>query len=240
MDRKVLEGWIAEGLSLEQMGERAGRHPSTLSYWLRKHELRAVGAEEHRARGSLGREELQALVDAGRSIRQIARALDRSPTTVRHWLRRHGIEPAGRVGSARDRRRGEGDVELVCPRHGPAVHRPRNDGGLRCLACRSEAVARRRRQIKRLLVAEAGGRCARCGYDRCLRALEFHHVDPATKEFGIALHGLTRSLRRARIEAAKCVLLCSNCHMEVEAGLISLASCADKVADDCDVGISPR
>jgi hypothetical protein len=35
--------------------------------------------------------------------------------------------------------------------------------------------------------------------------------------------GATRSLERNRREAAKCVLLCSNCHAEVEAGLKILA-----------------
>jgi hypothetical protein len=71
-------------------------------------------------------------------------------------------------------------------------------------------------------VEGAGGCCAICGYARCLRALEFHHRDPAQKAFGVALHGVTRSLARARAEAAKCVLLCSNCHMEVEHGMTAL------------------
>jgi ribosomal protein L30E len=53
-------------------------------------------------------------------------------------------------------------------------------------------------------------------------ALHFHHIDPATKSFGLARRGITRSLERVRAEAAKCVLLCSNCHAEVEAGLVAL------------------
>jgi transposase len=190
---------------------------------------RQAGTGTHAARGPLERAELARLVGAGLSIRQIAAALDRAPTTVRHWLRRYGIEPAGRA-----RRSSAGrhhDVELTCPRHGPTLHRPRSDGGLRCLACRSEAVSRRRREVKMTLVAEAGGCCALCGYDRCLRALEFHHRDPSAKSFGLGVQGLTRSLRIAREEAAKCVLLCSNCHMEVEAGLTSLPSGADTVAE---------
>jgi hypothetical protein len=55
------------------------------------------------------------------------------------------------------------------------------------------------------------------------RALEFHHVDPAAKRFGVAFRGVTRSLDAAREEASKCVLLCANCHAEVEAGVRSLA-----------------
>jgi hypothetical protein len=53
-------------------------------------------------------------------------------------------------------------------------------------------------------------------------ALHFHHLDPAAKQFGISGRGFTRSLAKMRDEAAKCVLLCSNCHAEVEAGIASL------------------
>ncbi len=71
-------------------------------------------------------------------------------------------------------------------------------------------------------MAEAGGGCAACGYDRHLGALEFHHVDPATKRFGLGNEGVTRSIAAMRSEAAKCVLLCANCHAEVEAGFITI------------------
>jgi hypothetical protein len=81
-----------------------------------------------------------------------------------------------------------------------------------------EAVVEWRRRKKAKLVAEAGGRCVLCGYDRCLAALEFHHRDRRTKSFGLSLRGLTRSIEKCRAEAAKCVLLCANCHAEVEVG----------------------
>ena len=93
----------------------------------------------------------------------------------------------------------------------------------RCARCRAERVTERRRKVKQILVAEAGGRCQLCGYERCSRALGFHHVDPASKSFTVAFGGLTRSIARARAEVGKCVLLCANCHMEVEAGVRSLA-----------------
>jgi hypothetical protein len=53
--------------------------------------------------------------------------------------------------------------------------------------------------------------------DRCMAALEFHHVNPAEKAFHVSRNGVARSLARA--ETRKCVLLCSNCHMEVETGV---------------------
>ena len=71
-------------------------------------------------------------------------------------------------------------------------------------------------------MAEAGGRCQLCGYDRHPAALQFHHVDPSTKGFALGASGLTRALEVMRREAAKCLLLCSNCHAEVEVGFAAL------------------
>ena len=70
---------------------------------------------------------------------------------------------------------------------------------------------------------EAGVSCALCGYDRCIRALHFHHVDPSTKSFTVSHGGVTASIARARGEAAKCILLCSNCHAEVESKRVEVA-----------------
>ncbi len=49
-------------------------------------------------------------------------------------------------------------------------------------------------------------------------ALQFHHLEPSAKSFGLSMRGLTRSIEKLREEAAKCVLLCANCHAEVEVG----------------------
>ncbi len=69
-----------------------------------------------------------------------------------------------------------------------------------------------------MLVAEAGGRCRSCGYDRCPANLHFHHVDPIQKSFELSMSA-GRSLAAYRAEAAKCVLVCANCHGEIEAEL---------------------
>jgi len=45
-------------------------------------------------------------------------------------------------------------------------------------------------------------------------------------EAGLAKRGFTRSIEKMRAEAAKCVLLCSNCHAEVEAGIATLPAAA--------------
>lgn len=93
----------------------------------------------------------------------------------------------------------------------------RSGSRLRCSLCNREYVAKRRRKNKLQLVEERGGKCELCGYHRYVGALDFHHRDPKTKKFGIAEKGMTYSLSRLREEAAKCALLCGNCHAEVEA-----------------------
>lgn len=130
------------------------------------------------------------------------------------------IGPGRRPNAALVAARESGEVEVVdrCRWHGETTFVLEARGYYRCRRCRSERVANRRRAVKTQLIEEAGGRCQLCGYDRCARALQFHHVDPASKRFAIALRGVTRAIARAREEAAKCVLLCANCHAEVEAG----------------------
>jgi hypothetical protein len=55
-----------------------------------------------------------------------------------------------------------------------------------------------------------------------MAALQFHHLRPDEKQFSLGRKGVARSLEKARAEARKCVLLCANCHAEVEAGALGL------------------
>lgn len=111
----------------------------------------------------------------------------------------------------------ETDIVRECVRHGEQPHMERSDSGTyRCRKCASEAVVKRRQRVKAILVAEAGGKCIKCGYNRYFGALDFHHRDPLIKEFGISSKGMTYSLARMRREAKKCDLICKNCHTELE------------------------
>jgi len=212
---------LAEGRSIEAIARETGRAASTVAYWVNKHGLTSQHAERHAPRGGIERVELQALLDEGLSIRAMAQRLGVSYTTVRHWLAKHElVTPRGRrlAETAPARAAGAETTEAHCPEHGLTTFVRRGADGFRCRLCRTGAVQRRRREVKRILVEEAGGACVLCGYDRSLAGLHFHHVDPAAKAFALSRHGVTRSLDAARAEAAKCVLLCSNCHAEVEAG----------------------
>ena len=84
------------------------------------------------------------------------------------------------------------------------------------------AVKKRRKKVREMAVAYKGGRCCRCGYDRCLDALEFHHLDREKKDFGISAKGYTRSWKAIEQELDKCIMLCANCHRELHAGMLNM------------------
>ena len=81
----------------------------------------------------------------------------------------------------------------------------------------------RRRNFKLELVKLRGSKCQVCGYDKCLPALDFHHVDKTKKSFSISNSFRLRGNKTIILEEIKkCVLLCSNCHHEVHEGLIEV------------------
>lgn len=222
MDKAWLEARLEEGRSIESIAREAGKHPSTVGHWVTKYGLASAHAARHAAKGPPERDVLAALVAEGSSLQQMADRLGVGATTVRHWLRRYGLatERARRAAAAP---RGPRVVIRECPHHGFTTWVRSGDGRrYRCKRCRSEHVSARRRRVKQLLVDEAGGRCILCGYDRYAGALQFHHLDPSAKSFALSVQGVARSLEKARAEAAKCVLICANCHAEVEGGVATI------------------
>lgn len=83
----------------------------------------------------------------------------------------------------------------------------------RCRDCIKLYLHEKREQNKKVLVGMLGGKCNCCGYDKCLGALDFHHIDESTKSFDISSR-LEKDPLLLEQELKKCVLWCSNCHRE--------------------------
>jgi hypothetical protein len=144
------------------------------------------------------KEVLVNLLNQRLSTKKIAERLGRTEKTVLYWERRHGLSPAfPAVGNASRRRRGSLEEMADAMTRAPIVHR---------------------RRLKVKAIGYKGGKCILCGYDRCNAALEFHHVDKGAKGFGLSRGGRIRSWESIMKELDKCVLVCANCHREVEAG----------------------
>ena len=71
-----------------------------------------------------------------------------------------------------------------------------------------------------------GGKCEKCGYNTCMKALEFHHLDPSKKDFTISNDHFR--LIDAVNESKKCILLCSNCHKELHDNLWDISELKER------------
>lgn len=80
-----------------------------------------------------------------------------------------------------------------------------------CKQCDDALVLEQQKRRKRIFVELKGGKCQKCGYNKCIGALEFHHVNKEEKEFNI---NRNLSLEQMENELQKCILLCANCHRE--------------------------
>lgn len=194
MERSELERLLKEGLSLAEIARRRGLDPSTVRKAAKRLGVPVPQAQRWVAK-PIPLDTLLAEFEGGATHRELAARFGVSVTTVRKHLRRHGLSTKRRRhASVSDDARREQPYEATgkCRRHGTALFQLDARGYYRCLSCRAEAVVRRRKKVKQTLVDEAGRRCVLCGYDRCVRALHFHHRDPAAKgpslSAGAAIH----------------------------------------------------
>ena len=89
-----------------------------------------------------------------------------------------------------------------------------------CYDCMPDGIQLTRGMFLAKIKEQRGGKCIRCGYDKCIKALEFHHLDPSKKDFTISNDNF--HLMDAIEESKKCILICSNCHKELHDGLWSI------------------
>src|SRR5690554_4536093 len=87
----------------------------------------------------------------------------------------------------------------------------------------AEATKKWRTKTKENLVKAMGGKCVCCGYNKCNRALSFHHLDPSEKDFSFGnVRANPRSIEKIIAEVKKCVMVCNNCHAEIHDNIITL------------------
>ena len=83
---------------------------------------------------------------------------------------------------------------------------------VKCISQTNTRAAVRKGKLRKYIEDNMDLRCVKCGYDK-LPALDFDHLDPATKEYNVSqLISSGCSLERLMNEIAKCRILCSNCH----------------------------
>lgn len=87
------------------------------------------------------------------------------------------------------------------------------NSGHRAEICNSCVTLKRKILIKQKAIKYKGGSCSKCGYNKCVDAMSFHHINPNNKSFAIA-GNYNRKWIDIEKELDKCILLCFNCHIE--------------------------
>lgn len=104
----------------------------------------------------------------------------------------------------------------------------RNTTGKRknCVTCIPEGkgadASYIRRILKEKMVRENGGKCHSCELVSHPSVYDFHHIDPTQKSFSVGDKTSTIKWLLIQEELKKCVMLCSNCHRLLHAGVITL------------------
>jgi len=74
---------------------------------------------------------------------------------------------------------------------------------------------------KKKLVKYKGGKCELCGYNRSINALHFHTRNKDGKDYIIS--GKTLSMDTLKKDVDKYVLVCSNCRVEINEGIVDIS-----------------
>lgn len=157
-------------------------------------------------------ENLKILISRNKSINEIGKILGKSPGTVSYWIKKHGLKTNFML--LKDTEVGPLIKECrTCKVILNKTNRPLGRGNI-CRTCKSKDDVERRKRKKNEAIIERGGKCNVCGYDKTPSALEFHHIDPDSKEKA-PNELMSLSLKKQKEELDKCILLCANCHREV-------------------------
>ena len=162
------------------------------------------------------KEQLQELIEQGLSQHKIAKILNVSQATIQRYLKQFNLKTKSMDFNIY---RNNPYLCEQCGETNKAEFPPLRKS--LCKKCHQKYMSNLRLERKKILVDYKGGKCQICGYNKYYGALDFHHLDPNTKDPDwIKLR--QRKLEKIKEELDKCILLCSNCHKEVHANLTVL------------------
>jgi transposase len=171
----------------------------------------------------MDRDLLVSYVEQGLSIYTIGKKFNKAPTTVKYWLSKYNLKTKNKSFKDGYHHSNPKKVDIqnqfcsICndklTSENAYFRKNRKIYCPKCKNCTSKETKNIRKNSKEKAIEYKGGCCNRCGYNKNIATLEFHHLNPLEKE--ISPSKLTnREWEVLREEIDKCILLCSNCHRE--------------------------
>ena len=164
-------------------------------------------------------------LNLNKSSYQIAKDFNKSPTTIRYWIKKYGLTKVKKDYKA-------------CPSCGEEksitdFYNRRDGKGTSsyCKTCTNNQTLLRQRNLKQQCIEYKGGSCISCGYDKYQGALEFHHLDSSQKDFNLSNVKHYSFTNKIKEELDKCILLCSNCHREIHGGYLIYDEKLEKIIE---------
>lgn len=164
------------------------------------------------------KEDIEKLVNEGKSVRQIQKELGCAYKTVQRRLVEYGLKTKRSIRLRNCKycdAKLTGHKQYFCNDNCKAkyYYREKTNNSVIAKSQKHITVGRER---KKTLVNHLGGKCAICGYDKNLASLNFHHINIDDKKFQISGRLMsTKPFDELLVEANKCMLVCNNCHMEL-------------------------
>lgn len=157
----------------------------------------------------MNKELLIKAIEQGLSTWKLAEKFNTTQSNIRYWLKKFDLQTVRKTCEIEDTK--------LCPRckdikSSDEFYNYKKRSSF-CKSCIVESNKERQRAFKQQAVDYKGGKCYKCGYNKCLAALDFHHTNPEEKDpkWNNYKRKFTDKMKK---ELDKCVLLCSNCHRE--------------------------
>ena len=171
----------------------------------------------------MDRDLLVSCVEQGMSTRELSLKFNKGQTTIRYWLNKYNLKTKNKSFTDGYINPNIKRVEIgnqKCCRCNVLLT-PENSYDRKqkkiyssyCKECTSKNTLEKRIKFKQFCVDYKGGSCIKCGYNKDITALEFHHKNPKDKEIDPSKM-MNKSPEFIKNELDKCELLCSNCHRE--------------------------
>lgn len=150
-------------------------------------------------------------INQGYSTWKMAELNNTTQPNIRYWLKKYNIKTQRTVNQLNGNR-----TCLTCntTQSQDNFYKRGKKYMSHCKTCYQIKYTQRSRDNKQQAIDYLGGKCSKCGYNKCNAALDFHHVDSTTKEYSVAHLMKSTNWNKLKVELDKCVLLCANCHRE--------------------------